>query len=253
MKKFFIAALALVGMSTSAMAFGYDIEDGITTQVFAGITTSSISGINNLDSRGLDYGNRIGGTIGAKLEYMLPGAYGTYVNAGLSWKLKGAKAEYTSSYSEDAGNVASIQHNGVTTTQKIGLNYIELPIHVGFRYNLSQTIGVYGEIGPYFAIGLLGKNKKSLSADGSWVEQYEGSYRAFKSSKSELTFQRWDAGFGFRIGAEYDNRYSVNLGCDWGITDMYRDSFRDAFYDSNKGELDKAHNFCLDITLGYRF
>ena len=71
--------------------------------------------------------------------------------------------------------------------------------------------------------------------------------------------QRWDAGIGFRIGAEYEGHYNLMFGCDWGLADMYRDSFRDAYKTytattfGTDSRLPKVHNFNFSITVGYRF
>ena len=69
----------------------------------------------------------------------------------------------------------------------------------------------------------------------------------------KLTFQRWDAGLGFRIGAEYNQHYNLMFGCDWGLTDMYRNSLRDKFVEEYETRLPKVHNFNFSITFGYRF
>ena len=69
-------------------------------------------------------------------------------------------------------------------------------------------------------------------------------------------FQRWDAGLGFRIGAEYNHHYNLMFGCDWGFADIYRTSLRDDYRDdpANDGAtLPKVHNFNFSITFGYRF
>ncbi|MBQ0020433.1 MAG: PorT family protein [Bacteroidales bacterium] len=235
MKKFLVAALALV-CSGSAFAIDNEPEEGLSTQVFLGMTTSSIQNLNSFDGK-------VGGTAGIKFDYMLPNAHGTYINAGLDWIMKGAKMSYKNDF-------PVIGTTEVTT--KIPTHYIELPVHVGFRYNVMQDLGVYGEVGPYFAFGVGGNNKVSLDADGSEVAQYESSYSIFKKAKDRVNFQRWDAGFGFRVGCEYMNHYSLNLGCDWGFTDMWRDSYRDAAHDAGV-KLDKIKNFAFNLSFGYRF
>lgn len=235
MKKFFVAALALVCSST-AFAIDYEPEEGLTTQIFAGMSASKITGFEDLDGK-------IGGTAGIKFEYMLPNAHGTYINAGLDWVMKGGQ------------KTLSVTYPGIGTvdaTTSIPTHYVELPIHLGYRYNILPDLGVYADFGPYFSFGVTGNCKYSLDADGSQVAQYENSYAIFKKSENRTNFQRWDAGFGFRVGCEYDNRYSLNLGCDWGFTDMWRDSFRDAMHDSGIS-LDKIHNFNFTLAFGYRF
>lgn len=247
MKKYFIAALAMVGLSTSAFAIDYEPEEGLTVQVVAGMAASSINGMD-------DYNGKVGMTAGIKFEYMLPSAMGTYVNAGGNWTMKGAKRTFDM-------NIPT--YGQITNTHKFATNYLEIPVHVGYRYNFSDELGIYGEFGPYFAFGFAGQAKNQLDADGTWTKDYEDSYAVFAASKKRPNFQIWDMGVGFRIGAEYDNHYSINLGCDWGITDMWRDSYRDAMYDTfmdpqsplfdKNYTLNKLHNFNFTLTLGYRF
>lgn len=235
MKKIFVAALALI-CSGSAFAIDNEPEEGLTTQIFVGMNTSKISNLTEMDGK-------IGGTAGIKFEYMLPNAQGTYINAGLDWTMKGAKKTVKANF-PGIGTVDAIT--------SIPTHYVELPVHLGFRYNILPELGVYADFGPYFAFGVTGNCKLSLDADGSQVAQYEDSYAIFKKSSSRTNFQRWDAGLGFRIGCEYDNRYSLNIGCDWGITDMWRDTYRDAMHDSGV-QLNKIKNFNMTIAFGYRF
>lgn len=236
MKKFLVAALALV-CSGSAFAIDNEPEEGLSTQVFLGMTTSSIQNLNGFDGK-------VGGTAGIKFDYMLPNAHGTYINAGLDWIMKGAKE----TYKDDILGIGNVD-----ITNKIPTHYIELPVHVGFRYNIMQDLGVYGEVGPYFSFGVGGKYKHCLDADGANARDKEYDYSIFKKQKTDRNFQRWDAGFGFRVGCEYQNHYSLNLGCDWGFTDMWRDSYRDAVHDNYNINVNKIKNFAFTLSFGYRF
>ena len=237
MKKLFIAALALIGMSSSAYAIDFEPESGVSFQATLGMTTSKIS---NLD----DYQGKVGGTAGFKAEFMLPNAHGTYINAGLDWTMKGAKHTETD---------VPFGANGIhDVTSKIRTHYLQIPIHVGFRYNIMEDLGVYGELGPYFGVGIGGKFTEEIDANGTWTKPLENSYAIFKKSKTQENLQRWDAGVGFRIGAEYMEHYSLNLGCDWGVTDMWRDDFKDAMHDAGV-DLNKIKNFSFTIAFGYRF
>jgi len=238
MKKIFTFVVALVTVASSAMALDYEPKEGLSTQVFLGFNTSTIRNLDN-------YNGKIGGIAGAKFDYVLPKAHGTYVSAGLDWSQKGAK---------NSDLVCVLSTGSVDATDKINLHYLEIPIHVGFRYNFSNEVGVFGEIGPYFGIGIAGKHKYSVDADGPEARSNESSYKIFKKSTSRMNFQRWDAGIGFLVGAEYNQRYSLSLGCDWGLTDMYRDDYRDAVAAATPLiKLEKLKNFNFKVVLGYRF
>lgn len=247
MKKFIVAALALVCSGSSAFAIDNEPEEGITTQIFLGMTSSKILNYEVQHFAVFEDASKllskVGGTAGFKIEYMLPKAHGTYINAGIDWTMKGGELEEKAHFDEN---------NPTKATTRIPTHYIELPIHVGFRYNVLPDLGVFGEVGPYFSFGVGGNYKFEYDADGSEAREKEFSYSIFKKSKERANFQRWDAGFGFRVGCEYQNHYSLNLGCDWGFTDMWRDSFRDAMHDAGK-KMDKIKNFSFSLALGYRF
>ncbi len=233
MKKILMSALAVM-FCANAMALDYEPREGVTTTAFLGLNVTNI--------RNTNYDAKAGGVLGVKFDYVLPNAHGTYITAGLDWTIKGARLS----------NNTTVNGNNVEATDKMKLHYIEIPVRVGFRYNLDKQLGFYGEFGPYFAVGTVGKHKYSIDADGTqWADQ-EYSYKVFKKSTSRENFQRWDAGLGFRIGAEYNQHYNLSLGCDWGLTDMWRDNYRDAIVDAG-GFVKKVKNLNFTIALGYRF
>ena len=238
MKKFFSLLIVLAMCSGNVMALDNEPEEGIS---FMGLFGMNVSKLQNHE-----YNAKVGATMGIRADYMLPNAHGTYITAGVDWTMKGGKL----SYSETVGTTY------VDATAKYALHYFEVPIRVGFRYNASDELGLYGEVGPYFAVGVGGKHKVKLDMDGDAANQIEdaGTYKAFRNyGYPDKTFQRWDAGIGFRVGAEYNEHYNLMLGCDWGLADIYRNSLRDDFYDNTGTSLPKVHNFNFSITLGYRF
>lgn len=241
-----VIVLAMVAGNANAFEFQYESESGLS---FMGLFGMNVSKLQN---SGLDA--KVGAMMGARADYMLPGGRGTYVTAGVDWTMKGGKvsAEYLELDGQD-----------LSATAKCPLHYFEIPVRVGFRYNFMEDLGVYGELGPYFAVGVGGKNRMSIDGDGEEINELEDmlTYKAFKKT-SDIekinNYQRWDAGIGFRVGVEYNNHYNLMFGCDWGLADIYRDSFRDTYHDSLKAQgidtsLPKVKNFNFSITLGYRF
>ena len=240
-------ALAMAMFAGNANALENEPEEGFTYMGLFGMNVSKIQNLQLPVAPFDSYNAKAGAMMGARVDYVLPKAHGTYLTAGLDWTMKGAKVTVDDAFmDEDA-------------TSKYALHYFEIPIRVGFRYNIIEELGVYGELGPYFAIGVGGKHRLSIDEDGYEVNQVEeaGTYKAFKNNTDidRPTFQRWDAGIGFRIGAEYNHRYNLMFGCDWGLADMYRDNLRDAYFHSTGGtlRLPKVKNFNFSITFGYRF
>ncbi len=227
--------------SQNAKALENEPEEGFT---YMGLFGMNISKLQNHE-----YGAKAGAMMGARIDYVLPKAHGTYLTAGVDWTMKGGKGD------EDI----VLDGFEYEATGKYALHYFEVPIRVGFRYNFTESIGVYGELGPYFAVGVGGKHKLSIEEDGGYFRDIEEdfSYKAFKNYGYPVeSFQRWDAGIGFRIGAEYNHHYNLMFGCDWGLADIYRNSLRDAYKDDplNFGDtLPKVRNFNFSITFGYRF
>ena len=253
MKKFFYLIIALALSTGNAMAFENEPAEGLSFMGIFGMNVSKLQ--NNL----LEDKAKAGAMLGIRADYVLPKAHGTYLTAGVDWTMKGGKGSlFVGDINEEA-------------TIKYALHYLEVPVRIGFRYNLSEEIGLYAEVGPYFAVGVGGRHKCSIDADGANVREAEDafSYNAFKNvdydpnNPTRLTFQRWDAGIGFRIGAEYNQRYNVLIGADWGLADIYRTSLRDAYANYWKEmaaaqgfefkPLPKVHNFNFSITVGYRF
>ena len=243
MKKFFIAAIALVMCAGNAKALDNEPEEGFT---FMGLFGMNISKLQNHE-----YNAKLGATMGGRVDYVLPKAHGTYVTAGIDWTMKGGKVS----------GETDILGPTVSTSAKYNLHYFEIPIRVGFRYNVMENLGFFGELGPYFAVGVGGKHRLSLDIDGEAANAIEelGTYKAFKNyGYPTENFQRWDAGIGFRVGAEYNQHYNLMIGCDWGLADIYRDNLRDTYhnYYQSKGRdesLPKVKNFNFSITFGYRF
>ena len=244
MKKIFYFIIALVVSSSNAMALEYEPEEGLT---WMGLFGMNISKLQNTE-----YSAKAGAMMGIRGDYMLPNAHGAYVTAGFDWTMKGGKT------SAEAGPLIG----DASATVKYALHYFEIPVRIGFRYNATEELGFYGELGPYFAIGVGGKHRLKINQDGDDInaEEEKGTYKAFKkvlynNDNPKYPFQRWDAGISFRIGAEYEGHYNLMFGCDWGLADMYRNNFRDSYYDYFKGlqSLSKVHNFNFSITLGYRF
>ena len=237
MKKIFALALAAIMCASSAKALEYIPESGFTVQ---GLFGMNISNFRHPDAAfdGLT-DPKAGFNLGVRGEYMLPSCYGVFVNLGVNYTMKGAKMDVAASLPDD-----------YSCTVKYRPCYIEIPLHVGYRFNVLDNLGVFADFGPYFAIGVNGKEKTEFEGDA--LEDY--SKKFFRNSKMTLgEIQRYDFGLGFRVGAEYANHHSLNFSFDWGLTDMYRDSYRREFFKENGFELGKLKNFNAGITYGYRF
>ncbi|MDE7167074.1 MAG: PorT family protein [Bacteroidaceae bacterium] len=251
MKRFLTIALAAL-FAGNMMALENVPKTGFTWQAFAGFNVTNMVNIGQVAGNG-SYDSKVGANFGVRTDYVLPNAYGIYMSTGVDWTQKGAKKTFAN---KDKNIVQA--------------HYLEIPIHVGYRYNISKKVGVYGDVGPYFAVGVTGKdrykpfddkdpNTHTMTFGKKDYPEWNQETNSFVNHKIRA-IQRFDCGIGFRVGAEYNNQYSINLGWDWGFTDAWLDDFR-MNYANNEyngkgienarlGEL-KNHSFTL--TLGYRF
>lgn len=214
MKKLIIAAMALICCGTSAKALDNEPLPGLTHRAYVGMS------ISNIRNTGDDA--KVGHSIGYIGEYVLPGCAGTFVNFGLDYSMLGSKMPgYV--WQDDEGNVDL----DIYPEQKLRLHYLSIPLHVGYRYNVLDNLGLYADFGPYFGFGVAGKTS-------------ETKVKYFKSSEGDAN--RFDCGLGFRIGTEYNDHLSLTFGFNWGLTKHY----------DFVGVKDPK-NFASTITLGYRF
>lgn len=250
MKKLFIIALATL-FAGNAMALEYEPKSGFTFQIFGGFVASNLKGT---DWDGQGFKGKIGANFGVKADYMLPNAKGTYLTASVDWAQKGAKRDY-------AEPIAAPTETGIN---KLQAHYLEVPVRVGYRFNFSNDWGVFGEVGPYFAIGVTGKNRIKYDNDAldDKYEMYFGKNYANVFGGAPIPAaltniranQRFDCGIGFRIGGEYHNQYSLAIGYDWGFTDVFTDKYRKEYSVTYPGmRLPERKNHNLAFTFGYRF
>ena len=86
MKKILLITLAMVMCAGNALAFDNEPEEGLTWVGLFGVNVSKL--------QNTDYKAKGGVMMGIRGDYMLPGAHGTYVTAGLDWTMKGGKRSY---------------------------------------------------------------------------------------------------------------------------------------------------------------
>ncbi len=245
MKKHILCLVALL-CTLNASALDYEPQEGLSWQAEFGLSASNLRGALCNGSQACDLHMKAGLDAGVRLEYMLPECRGTFVNVGLLWQQKGATHREASAEEATSGR------------HVVNAHYLTIPVHAGFRFGINDLWSVSGELGPYFAMGIVGRNRYTSNSESSLAEQtLNYSYRTFKKVDNTLTnaggLQRFDAGLGFRVGTEYAEHYSLNLGMDWGLTDMLRQPYRQLYRDTYGHNAQKLRNFCLSLTLGYRF
>lgn len=207
-----------------ASALSVNAQENLRWGIVAGMNVSKMS------ATGLD--SKIGYQVGVRTELGLPQvANGLYLDASVLLSAKGAKMDFG-----DLGN------------QKIDANYLEIPIHIGYKYAVNNNFSVFGSFGPYFGYGLFGKTK---------VEEldYDDEYELIKTSSKYDTFgndglKRFDCGLGLNVGVEIKKTYRVVIGYDFGLTETYKSKFdagEESYEDLDFGSGAKNRNFTISV------
>ena len=150
-------------------------------------------GMNSSNFSGDAFSSKIGFHAGVKAEVGLPQiAEGVYLDLGALLSLKGAKVNLGS---------YDIKYNPC---------YLEIPVHMGYKYAVNENFAVFGNAGPYVAIGLFGKVK----TDG--IESSDPSDNVFDEGGG---MKRFDLGLGLKFGVEFCKKIQVAFGYDWGLID----------------------------------
>ena len=202
---FVLTAIAMVSVNA---------QDNLKWGVMAGMNVSKYT------FTGFD--NRVGFHAGVKAELGLSQeASGAYMDFAALLTLKGAKI--------DGGSIATVKFNPY---------YLEIPVHVGYKYAVNENFALFGSVGPYLAVGLFGKAKLKVDGDIADIAELGG------NSMSEDIFgddglKRFDFGLGLKAGVEFSKKYQVAISYDFGLIEVIKEV--------------RMKNRNLMISLGYMF
>lgn len=172
----------------------------MSIQAQEGLKWGAMAGMNSSDFSTDGFDSKVGFHIGVKAEKELPQiAQGVYLDMAALLSLKGA------------------QVNIGDASLKINPYYLEIPIHMGYKHAVTENISLFGNFGPYFAIGLFGKMKAtdySIDNMGGFTHLYD-SANAF----GDNALKRFDFGLGLKAGIEFCQKYQFSIGYDWGLID----------------------------------
>lgn len=180
-----------------------------------GINLSSISGdISHTKTR-------FGYNVGVTLDYGFTEDW--YLLTGLEYTTKGVNFK----------NIAGIKPS-------ISAAYIQLPIHAGYKLNVSPSSKIGFHAGPYLACGTNGKKK----LDGPTVEGVDKKGREQSTFEDDI-LKRFDFGLGLGVGAEF-GKINVGIGYDFGLINVAKNDEND-YYDVI------YRNGNAYFSLGYKF
>lgn len=167
------------------------------------------AGINtmNLGDKYSDKSSNIGFQGGILLNY---GYDNVFLHTGLEYK--------TINYD------AIVENEHWSASQR----YIQLPVHLGYRKDLSESTDLILHVGPYFAYGIGGSLRNNTT---------QTDYDTFSRRNGGI---RFDYGLGLGVGLEI-NRFIVDLEGSFGVANLERNSDH------------TTRNQALLLTVGYRF
>lgn len=85
------------------------------------------------------------------------------------------------------------------------LGYLEFPLNVGYRYAVSNDVRLFGGVGPYFALGVIGNNV-----------QKNGDTK-IKTDLFGVSYKRFDFGLNYNVGVELYDKWQVFIGFEHGL------------------------------------
>lgn len=200
MKKILFTLLLFLsfGMMTKAQ----DFRVGAT----AGYNLSSPSG----------YNSGSGFHVGLKGELGLPQVTkGLYLDFGLMLSSYGWKSPgyyYSDNYT--SSSVEAMDNN--TLDYKLSPYYLNIPVHIGYKFSVGRNVNLFFNAGPYFNIGLFGKSKITLTDNNGISLTKNVSDNVF----SDKVLNRFDWGLGVRAGAEIARHVQLSVGYDWGMKNV---------------------------------
>ena len=168
--------------------------------VKAGLNVSSIGGGNYNNIKAI-----AGFHAGITIDYAFTNEI--YLLAGLEYTIKGPIVELS------------------PDDQHINANYIQLPLTVGYKLQMTDELALIIDAGPYLSYGVNGQIT-------------EGDHK--QDTFSSIALKRFDC--GMVVGAAVDFRqFRFGMHCDFGLINIMQ-----------KGN-DKAQNWNLGLSTGIRF
>ncbi len=237
-RKFFglmtVCAAALT-CAPAAQAQSNDGE-GVTFGVRAGVNLSNAA-MNDDAKQGSDTKMKAGFNVGVIAD--IPVMQSLYVQPGLYFSTKGVKTEYEEpDYPE---------YNSETSVNAM---YLEIPINVSWRHNLTDALQLQVYTGPYFAFGVGGKTKTTMGDEEVKTNTFGYDADTENAEDEGYGLGRFDCGWGIGAGIAIQKFY-VGIQYQFGfVNTLTGDNWK-----ADEGdEWDpSAKNRNLSISVGYNF
>lgn len=166
-----------------------------------------------------------------------------YLSSAIEFVNKGIKFDLLN-VDEEMGESINFKKSTVAA------NYLQVPIHVGYKFDLSKSTRLMLQAGPYVAYGIGGqtelgdevviKTPEGTTSMGlsEYISMING-WRRGEETFSDTHFRELDWGVGIGLAIEYQH-VNIGLKYDFGLYDISRDT-------------KKVKNRNAYVTLGYKF
>ena len=211
-----IAFLSIISIVT-AQNVSFSVKGGLNMSSFYG---------DNLTDKTAKPGFHLG--LAADLEVMPS----VSLQSGLFFSSKGAK------YFHNEPSIGNIEYD-------VNAFYINLPVHIAYKLDVTPGTKVVFHAGPYVAYGVGGKR----NIVSGWEQGFEPvlGQKEVNTFNKDGGFKPFDTGVGVGVGAEF-GKLILDLGWDMGLINIAR---------MNKGiaAIDKENikNQTAYLSLGYKF
>lgn len=168
------------------------------------------------------YDSQSGFHVGLKGELGLPqAAKGLYLDFGLLLSSHGWKSAgyyYNGDYARSVEQTPGTSSSGYASGWKCTPYYLNIPVHIGYKFATGRNVSLFVNAGPYFNIGLFGKATETITSDKGEVTAKKTTDNVFSDKMQE----RFDWGLGFRAGVEIVRHIQLGIGYDWGMKNIYK-------------------------------
>jgi hypothetical protein len=176
-----------------------------------------------------------------------------YFQPGIMFSLKKASNESKSEYSYYNSYFGITETDSDHEKMTASAYYIDVPINLSLKGNLSPGYALTAHIGPYIGFGLSGdfeyEYKSNYSHNGyNDSNNDNNNTKLFEKDKNQdfILVNRFNMGIGFGVGLEISDFY-IGANYNYGLTSLTTDEAAEKTY------IGKIYERTLGISLGYGF
>lgn len=173
----------------------------------------------------MDTNPKIGFNVGLTADYNFTSSL--FLTTGIDLTTKGAKWKFELDIDD------MYIEEGEETSFNVTINpiFLQMPLHIGYKFDITQNTKIFFHAGGYAAVGVAGKMSMGGVSFDIWGKE---------SLIDKNDFQRFDYGLGGGFGVEF-GKINVGLAYEHGFANINTDVDRDIFHRN------------ATLTVGYKF